>query len=191
MVSLKYLSATKVWKGSSFPSSRQRGHHYFFDGRWELTFFATPTCKPQYQLPFHVLGTWSTDPKPVLGSSKWTISPNMVWTIQVLPYLITEIKKEQSFSSHFNSDLCSFQMRKTRLTTRKSRKLCSWKSEPPRLTRCKGFFLPCKNGWTICYGYGTVPWVLGIWELLFPSRIPDPKVEKHLIPDPDPQHWFL
>ncbi len=52
-------------------------------------------------------------------------------------------KRDQSFSSHFNYDLWSFQMRKIKLTTRKSRKLCSWKSEPPRLTRYRGF-MPCK-----------------------------------------------
>jgi hypothetical protein len=105
-----------------------------------------------------VADTWSTDPKPVLGSSKWTTFPNMAWTIQVLVptnKFDEKDKKEQSVSFHLNADHFSFQMRKTKLTTRKSRKLCSWKSEPPRLTRYKGFFLPCRYGKTICYEYST------------------------------------
>ncbi len=42
-----------------------------------------------------VADTWSTDPKPVLGSLKWTTSPNMVWTIQVFDNID---KKKSSLS---------------------------------------------------------------------------------------------
>jgi hypothetical protein len=58
-----------------------------------------------------VADTWSTGPKPVLGSSKWTTSLNMAWTIQVLvPNNEFDDKdiKEQSFGFNLNSDHCRF-----------------------------------------------------------------------------------